>query len=92
MLEQEQKLKEQENKAQRLWIISIAGALLTALLLSLILYRNNKTHYLPKNWFLYCIYITIVYLCKIEVLNLKWLFASCYFEELKHFKVCVRWR
>ena len=42
LLEQEQKLKEQENKAQRLWIISIAGALLTALLLSLILYRNNK--------------------------------------------------
>ncbi|UCE95048.1 MAG: GHKL domain-containing protein [Flavobacteriaceae bacterium] len=42
LLEQEQELREQENKAQRLWIISIAGALLTALLLSLILYRNNK--------------------------------------------------
>ncbi|MGB5322645.1 tetratricopeptide repeat-containing sensor histidine kinase [Lutimonas sp.] len=42
LLEQEQQLKEQENRAQRLWIISIAGALLSALLVSLILYRNNK--------------------------------------------------
>ncbi len=42
LLEQEQYVKEQENKTQRLWIISIAGALLSALLVSLILYRNNK--------------------------------------------------
>ena len=42
LLEQEQHAKEQENKAQRLWIISIAGALLSALIVSLILYRNNK--------------------------------------------------
>jgi len=41
-LEQQKELREQENKAQRWWIISIGGALLTALLLSLILYRNNK--------------------------------------------------
>ena len=43
VLEQEQYIKEQENKAQRMWIISIGGALLTALLLSIILYRNNKS-------------------------------------------------
>lgn len=42
LLEQEQYVKEQENKTQRLWIISIGGALLSALLVSLILYRNNK--------------------------------------------------
>jgi two-component system NtrC family sensor kinase len=42
LLEQEQYVKEQENRAQRLWIISIGGALLSALLLSFILYRNNK--------------------------------------------------
>ncbi len=42
ILEREQFIKEQENKSQRLWIISIAGALLFALLLSFILFRNNK--------------------------------------------------
>ncbi len=42
LLEQEQYLKEQENKTQRLWIIIIGGALLSALLVSFILYRNNK--------------------------------------------------
>jgi signal transduction histidine kinase len=42
-LEQEQILKEQQNKTQRLWIFSITGALLSALLVSLILYRNNKS-------------------------------------------------
>jgi len=41
-LEQEQILKEQQNKTQRLWIFSIAGALLSALLVAFILYRNNK--------------------------------------------------
>jgi signal transduction histidine kinase len=41
-LEQERILKEQQNKTQRLWIFSIAGALLSALLLAFILYRNNK--------------------------------------------------
>ena len=35
-------MKEQENKTQRLWIIIIGGALLSALLVSFILYRNNK--------------------------------------------------
>jgi two-component system NtrC family sensor kinase len=42
ILESEQFIKEQENKNQRLWIISIAGALLFALILSFILFRNNK--------------------------------------------------
>jgi len=42
ILESEQLIKEQENKNQRLWIISIAGALLFALILSFILFRNNK--------------------------------------------------
>ena len=41
-LEREQFIKEQQNKNQRLWIISIAGALLFALILSFILFRNNK--------------------------------------------------
>ncbi len=41
-LEQERALKEQQNKNQRLWIFSITGALLSALILALILYRNNK--------------------------------------------------
>jgi signal transduction histidine kinase len=43
LLEQESLLKEQRNKNQRLWIFSITGALLSALLIALILYRNNKT-------------------------------------------------
>jgi len=42
ILEREQLIKDQENKNQRLWIISIAGALLFALILSFILFRNNK--------------------------------------------------
>jgi two-component system NtrC family sensor kinase len=42
ILESEQFIKEQENKNQRLWIISIAGALLFALILSFLLFRNNK--------------------------------------------------
>ena len=42
ILEREQFIKEQQNKNQRLWIISIAGALLFALILSFILFRNNK--------------------------------------------------
>lgn len=42
LLEKEQLITEQENKNQRLWIITIAGALLSALVVSLILYRNNK--------------------------------------------------
>ena len=42
ILEREQFIKEQQNKNQRLWIISIAGALLFALILSSILFRNNK--------------------------------------------------
>ena len=41
-LEQESLLKEQKNKNQRLWIFSITGALLSALLIAIILYRNNK--------------------------------------------------
>ena len=41
-LEQESLLKEQKNKNQRLWIFSITGALLSALLIAFILYRNNK--------------------------------------------------
>jgi len=42
ILEREQFIKDQENKNQRLWIISIAGALLFTLILSFILFRNNK--------------------------------------------------
>lgn len=42
ILEREQFIKEQQNKNQRLWIISIAGALLFALILSFILFRNSK--------------------------------------------------
>ena len=42
ILEKEQFIKEQQNKNQRFWIISIAGALLFALILSFILFRNNK--------------------------------------------------
>ncbi|HEY5915801.1 MAG TPA: ATP-binding protein, partial [Chryseolinea sp.] len=33
---------EQQNRIQRLWIFSISGALLSALVLALVLYRNNK--------------------------------------------------
>ena len=51
ILESEQFIKEQENKNQRLWIISIAGALLFALILSFILFRNNKNRQ-KANWIL----------------------------------------
>ena len=42
-------IKEQENKNQRLWIISIAGALLFALILSFILFRNSKNRQKSRN-------------------------------------------
>ena len=41
-LEEDRLQKEQQNRMQRLWILSIAGALISALILSLVLYRNNK--------------------------------------------------
>jgi signal transduction histidine kinase len=42
-LEQDRLQKEQQNRLQRLWIFSIVGALISAIILSLILYRNNKS-------------------------------------------------
>ena len=42
LLEKERLQKIQESKNQRLWIFSITGALLSAIILSLVLYRNNK--------------------------------------------------
>ena len=41
-LEKERLLKIQQSKIQRVWIFSITGALLSALLVAFILYRNNK--------------------------------------------------
>ena len=41
-LEKATLLKEQENQNQRWWLISIAGALFTAVCLMFILYRNNR--------------------------------------------------
>ncbi len=41
-LEKEKLKQEQESKIQRLWIFSIAGALISAVILSFILYRNNQ--------------------------------------------------
>ncbi len=41
-LEEDRRQKEQQNRLQRLWIFSIAGALISAIILSLVLYRNNK--------------------------------------------------
>ncbi|MGI9570149.1 MAG: hypothetical protein ACR2PH_10540, partial [Desulfobulbia bacterium] len=41
-VEQEKLLADQENKIQRVWILSIAGALVSAIILALVLYRNNK--------------------------------------------------
>ena len=35
--------EEQQNRIQRLWIFSITGALLSAVILAFILYRNNKS-------------------------------------------------
>ncbi len=43
LLEKEKTQKIQQSKIQRVWIFSITGALLSALLVSLILYRNNKS-------------------------------------------------
>jgi signal transduction histidine kinase len=42
LLEKDKMQKEQESKLQQLFILSISGALLSALVLSLILYRNNQ--------------------------------------------------
>ena len=42
LLETESQLKEQENKTQQIWIFAITGALLSALLLTVILVRNNR--------------------------------------------------
>jgi two-component system, NtrC family, sensor kinase len=41
-LETERRLKEQENKTQQVWLISIAGALVSLLLLFFVLVRNNR--------------------------------------------------
>ncbi len=41
-LEKERILKIQQSKIQRIWIFSITGALLSALLVAFILFRNNK--------------------------------------------------
>jgi two-component system NtrC family sensor kinase len=41
-LEKDRVEKEQQNRIQRLWIFSISGALMSALVLALVLYRNNK--------------------------------------------------
>lgn len=41
-LEKEKLQKEQESKIQRFWIISIAGALISTIILSVVLYRNNQ--------------------------------------------------
>ncbi len=43
LLERERVQTIQKNRIQRLWIFSIAGALLSAIILALILLRNNKT-------------------------------------------------
>lgn len=42
LLEKDKIQKEQKSRIQQLFIISISGALFTALILSLILYRNNQ--------------------------------------------------
>ncbi len=42
LLESESHLKEQENKTQRIWLFSIAGALASLMFLSFILVRNNR--------------------------------------------------
>ena len=42
ILESESQLKEQENKTQRIWLFSIAGALASLVFLSFILVRNNR--------------------------------------------------
>ena len=40
--EQEALRTDQENRVQRLWIFSISGALVSAIILAFVLYRNNK--------------------------------------------------
>jgi two-component system NtrC family sensor kinase len=42
LLEKDKTQKVQESRNQRLWIFSISGALLSAIILSLVLYRNNQ--------------------------------------------------
>ena len=42
LLEKERIQKKQESRVQRLWIFSISGALISAIILVLILFRNNK--------------------------------------------------
>ncbi|RED44965.1 ATP-binding protein [Seonamhaeicola aphaedonensis] len=42
-IEKEREQSIQRNRIQRLWLFSIAGGLLSALFLALILYRNNKS-------------------------------------------------
>jgi len=42
-LEREQETINQQNKLQRLWLMSIAGALLSAMLVLYILFRNNRS-------------------------------------------------
>ncbi|WP_380293468.1 ATP-binding protein [Hyunsoonleella rubra] len=42
-IEKEKEQSVQRNRVQRLWLFSITGGLLSALLLALLLYRNNKS-------------------------------------------------
>jgi len=42
VLEREQELANQENQIQRLWLFSAAGALISALMVLYILFRNNR--------------------------------------------------
>ena len=42
LLEKDKLQKVQESRNQQLWIFSISGALISALILSLVLYRNNQ--------------------------------------------------
>jgi len=48
--EKERTQKIQESKIQRVWIFSITGALLSALLVAFILYRNNKIKQKANKW------------------------------------------
>ena len=42
LLEKDTQLKEQENKTQRLWIVSVSGAFLSTVFIAFILIRNNR--------------------------------------------------
>ena len=42
-LEKQRIQNEQESKNQKLWIMSIAGAFLSAVVLSFVLYKNNRS-------------------------------------------------